>query len=454
MIDLLNSPDQDKKIYSVSELNRETKNLLSSHFYSIQVEGEISNLTVPSSGHFYFSLKDKRAQIRCAMFKSQQRQLDFKPANGQQIIITAQVSLYEARGDYQLIVNKMQEAGAGDLQLAFDRLKNKLLAEGLFEQTIKKSLPKIPQQIGVITSPSGAVIHDILSVLKRRFPSIPIIIYPTAVQGELAKYEISAAIETANEQKQVDVILLARGGGSIEDLWAFNEECVARAIVASEIPIISSVGHETDFTIADFVADLRAPTPSVAAETVVPDQQSWLNKFQAIEYQLQQIMQRRFVYHHQSIQWLNKRLQQQHPGQQLQRYSQSLDNLELRLLSTIRTKLTHKTSRLDKQHTMLHRQNPATRIQRYVEQQHYLTNRLNTTIRHKLESLQSKYLSLVKTLNAVSPLATLDRGYAIVRNSETAKVIIASEELSINDQITTRFAKGEIISQVKEIKHA
>jgi exodeoxyribonuclease VII large subunit len=266
-------------IYTVSQLNREAKRLLAVHFLTVQVGGEISNLSQPSSGHIYFTLKDAQAQIRCAMFKGQQQRLRFKPANGNQVILTAQVSLYEPRGDYQLVVEHMEEAGDGALRQAFDRLKQKLLLEGLFEQERKQPLPLIPNRIGVITSPSGAAIHDILTVLKRRFPVIPVLIYPVAVQGEAAKFEITQALATANQRDEVDVIILGRGGGSLEDLWAFNEEIVARAIAASNIPVISAVGHEVDVSIADFVADYRAATPSAAAEAAVPHQDEWLNGF-------------------------------------------------------------------------------------------------------------------------------------------------------------------------------
>lgn len=450
---LFNSYPSDKRIYSVSDLNRETKNLLANHFANIQVEGEISNLSTPSSGHIYFSLKDPKAQIRCAMFKSQQRRMGFKPENGKLVIISAQVSLYEARGDYQLIVDKMQEAGQGDLQIAFEQLKTKLLNEGLFEQDLKQNLAEIPKHIGIITSPTGAAVHDILSVLKRRFPAIPVLIYPTAVQGEASKFEIVRAIESANQQKQVDVIILARGGGSLEDLWAFNEECVARAIATSKIPIISGIGHEVDFTIADFVADLRAATPSAAAENAVPDQQTWLSRFKTIELQLQQQIQRRLSQHQQATSWLSKRLQQQHPGQQLQRHAQTLDNLELNLVRAMQSKLRQSKSQLENKNNLLQQHSPANKIIHYKQQQSYLSNRLNIAIQHQLETLQRKYLSLVHTLNAVSPLATLERGYAIVTKPKTSEVISSSQQLSINELIKTRLAHGEIVSQIKEIQH-
>jgi len=452
-MELLTSALTEKKIYSVSELNRETKDLLSSHFSFIQVEGEISNLSRPSSGHIYFSLKDKSAQIRCAMFKSQLRRLNFNPENGKKVIISAQVSLYEARGDYQLIADKMQQAGEGGLQLAFEQLKSKLFNEGLFEPGLKKQLPTLPEHIGVITSPSGAAIHDILSVLKRRFPAIPVLIYPTAVQGEAAKFEIAHAIETANQQAQVDIILLARGGGSLEDLWSFNEEMVARAIVTSKIPIISGIGHEVDFTIADFVADLRAPTPSAAAENAVPNQQSWLANFQAIERQLQQIIQRQLSQYQQSTNWLNKRLQQQHPGQQFQRHAQTLDHLEARLLGVISTKIQQQKQLIATQNNTLQRHNPANKIIHFQQQLNYLSNRLKSSIHSKLEKLKSRQTSLAHTLNAVSPLATLERGYSITSATETSKIISNSQQLSINDTIKTRFAQGHVISQIKEINH-
>ncbi len=453
-MDYSHRPLTEKKIYSVSELNRETKDLLAIHFSSIQVEGEISNLSRPSSGHIYFSLKDARAQIRCAMFKSQLRRLNFTPENGEKIVISAQVSLYEARGDYQLIVNSMQQAGAGNLQRAFEHLKSKLHAEGLFNQDIKQAIPLLPKQIGIITSPTGAAIHDVLSVLSRRFPAIPLILYPTAVQGEKAHLEICKALEIANDREEVDVILLARGGGSIEDLWSFNEESVARAMVKSEIPIISGIGHEVDFTIADFVADIRTPTPSAAAETVVSNnQQSWLESFQAIELQLKQIIQRQLSQYQQSTQWLNKRLQQQHPGQQYQRHAQTLDLLELRLRRIIQSKVNNEKGTVANQHNLLQRHNPANRIIRYQEQLQYLTNLLNRSIQAKVDMLKRKQQTIIQTLNAISPLATLERGYSITSQPKSSSIISSSKQLSLGDKIKTRFAKGHIISQIKEITH-
>lgn len=447
---IFNTQISEQKIFSVTELNREAKNLLADYFSVIQVEGEISNLSTPSSGHIYFSLKDSRAQIRCAMFKSQLRGLTFRPENGKQVLIFAQVSLYEARGDYQLIVDKIQLAGEGDLQIAFEKLKTKLQKEGLFAQSLKQAIPELPKQIAIITSPSGAAIHDTLSVLKRRFPAIPVIIYPTSVQGETAKYEICNAIEIANRQKKADVLLLVRGGGAIEDLWAFNEEMVARAIVKSEIPIISGIGHEIDFTIADFVADLRSPTPSVAAENAVPKQQNYLALFQSIESQLQKIILRDIAHYQQTIHWLNKRLQQQHLSQQLLRYAQAVDNLEIRLKQIMAEKITHLKSQQHIQTNLLQQYNPVKKIIRYTEQQQYLSKQLSVVMQHKLKTLQRKLFSSVQTLNALSPLATLQRGYAIVSKIESSELIHSSQQLSINELIKTRLAQGYVLSQVKK----
>ena len=259
-------PNEPQEIYTVSQLNAEARYLMEDNFESISLIGEVSNFARPSSGHCYFSLKDNNAQVRCAFFCHSQRGLTFKPESGQQVLVQAKVSVYEARGDYQLIVSQMQLAGEGALQVAFEKLKQKLAAEGLFDEENKLEVPEIPTCVGVITSPTGAAIRDILRVLHRRFPAVPVIIYPSAVQGNQAKEHLVSAIQKANARKECDVLILARGGGSLEDLWPFNEEIVARAIVDCDIPMVTGVGHEVDFTIADFVADQRCATPSAAAE--------------------------------------------------------------------------------------------------------------------------------------------------------------------------------------------
>ncbi len=437
-------------IYTVSQLNRETGALLGEHFFSIFVEGEISNLSIPSSGHCYFTLKDANAQVRCAMFRGQRRQ-SFKPENGKQVVVKAQVSLYEPRGDYQLIVEYLEEAGDGVLRRAFDALKLKLSEEGLFSTINKKDLPLLPKAIGVITSPSGAAIRDILTVLRRRFAAVPVIIYPVAVQGENAKVEIAKAIATANSLKQCDVLILARGGGSLEDLWAFNEEIVARAIYASQIPVISGVGHETDVTIADFVADLRAATPSAAAEHATPDQQQWLYKFNELETQLQQHLQRLLRQQQQKVDWLVGRLQQQHPQQKLSRNQQRLAELELNLKKAVQLRLAHNRRIVETQTARLWQQTPISAIRRKQQQQAYLSERLVSATNACLKHSKQHLLNTSQTLHAVSPLATLNRGYALVTEQASGQIIRSTKQIKIGDKLLTRLAKGHFTSQVNEL---
>ncbi len=442
-----------EQIFSVSELNRAVKRLLSEHFLSIKVEGEISNLSTPSSGHIYFTLKDANAQVRCAMFRMNLRRVRFRPENGKQVLVTAQVGLYEPRGDYQLIVEAMEEAGSGALQQAFERLKQKLLAEGLFDASRKRDIPLLPGQIGIVTSPTGAAIHDIMTVLKRRFPAVPVILYPVAVQGESAKGEIVKALQTANQRREVDVLILARGGGSLEDLWAFNEEIVARAIAASEIPVISGVGHEVDFTIADFVADLRAPTPSAAAEHAVPEQSEWLNTFLAYETRLQQLFRRTLTQHLQTLDWLRRALQMQHPGQRLQRNAQRLDELENRLQNCVQQRLEKRKTQLELTANRLYRHNPADKIQYHRQKLLYFEQRLERAITGKLERLKRKHDSVTQTLHAVGPLATLERGYAIVSDPHSGRIVKSASQLAAGSILETRLSDGRFTSEVTEVDH-
>lgn len=440
-------------IYSVSQLNREAKRLLASHFMTVRVEGEVSNFSAPSSGHWYFTLKDAQAQVRCAMFRGQQQRLGFRPSNGDMVIANAQVSLYEPRGDYQLVVEHLEQAGDGALRQAFEKLKIKLLNEGLFDENRKQPIPLIPKLIGVITSPSGAAIHDILTVLKRRFPAVPVLIYPVAVQGESAKFEIQAALETANRRADADVIILARGGGSLEDLWAFNEEIVARAIAASHIPVISGIGHEVDFTIADFVADLRAPTPSAAAEHAVPTQTEWLGGFKFMENQLAEKMRRQLSQQKQRLNWLEKALQMQHPGERLQRNAQRLDELEQRLHKGMQQTLKQNRQHLALNSQKLKQFQPTDKISRYQQQLHYLQQRLQRAMTLKLATLKRQQAGISQTLHTVSPLATLERGYAIVQRKEDLQIVKSVDQIGLNNLLDTRLAKGRIVSEVKEIIH-
>jgi exodeoxyribonuclease VII large subunit len=447
----MNTISTPPKIYTVSELNREAALALGEHFLMIWVEGEISNLSAPSSGHLYFSLKDAGAQVRCALFKNQQRGLRCKPANGMQVLLRAEVSLYEPRGDYQLIVERLEAAGDGALRRAFDALRLKLSEEGLFDPARKKSLPPLPQAIGIITSPTGAALRDILSVLKRRFPSIPVIVYPASVQGANAKFEVAAAIDAANRHADCDVLIVARGGGSLEDLQAFNEESVARAIAASSIPIISGIGHETDVTIADFAADLRAATPTAAAEHATPDQQQWLNAFVQLEKRLEQFLHRQLIRTRQNLDWLDKRLQQQHPGQKLRRNAQRLDELALRLTQSMLRQQQHHRHQLAAAHAKLAQFNPAARIKSQQQRQEYLKQRLHLAMQNKLKQNRIKLANASQTLHAVSPLATLNRGYALVTEAESGAIVRSVRQLAVGSRVRTRVADGQFVSEIVEL---
>ena len=440
-------------IYSVSELNQEAKQLLFRHFSMVQVEGEISNLSQPASGHLYFSLKDKTAQIRCAMFKWQQNNLLFKPKNGQQVCVMAQVSLYEARGDYQLIAESMHLANEENLNQAFQQLKAKLEKQGYFESNLKQAIPTFPQGIGVITSATGAAIHDVLSVLKRRFAGISVIIYPSLVQGEYAPFQLVEAINMANTHQKVEVLLLVRGGGSLEDLWAFNEESVAMAIHHSHIPIISGVGHEVDITIADLMADLRASTPSVAAEYCVPNQQQLVKQFQTMTQRLQLLIETQFIKYSQTVDLLSQRLQQQQPQQRLQRYTQTVASLESRLMIAIQNQLKYKRIQLHSQKQGLFQQTPLKRIRFYWQHQQSVRQRLQWAIQQKIQHLHVQQQAVVATLHAVSPLATLERGYTLVTQTHKLALIKNTQSLRMGQCIKTRFSDGFIISEVKEITH-
>jgi exodeoxyribonuclease VII large subunit len=448
-----NSALPEKTIYTVSELNRETKQLLSQYFMTINVEGEISNLSTPASGHIYFTLKDANAQIRCAMFRSYQRQRVFKPENGHNVIAKAQVGLYEARGDYQLIVESMEPAGDGALLRAFERLKNKLAEEGLFDADNKQALPLLPLSVGVITSPTGAVIHDILSVLQRRFPASKVIIYPVAVQGESAAIEVIQAITTANDRKECDCLILARGGGSLEDLSAFNDEALARTIAASKLPVLSAIGHETDFTIADFVADVRAPTPSAAAEYAVPSADHWLLKFKQLQNSLIRQVEHRQNEQSTRLKWLKQRLQQKQPKRELQAKAQRLDELYLRLRNNITTRLQSYRAEVSTQTANLTSHDPSVRLKFLASRQQALTERLEKIIGYRIKINHQLLISASQTLHAVSPLATLNRGYALVTDVESKRIILSTHQLLSGDIIQTQLANGQIISKIKELIH-
>jgi exodeoxyribonuclease VII large subunit len=437
-------------VFTVTQLNQRAKQLLEITFSSIKVEGEISNLSRPSSGHWYFTLKDKGAQVRCAMFRSRTAQVKFQPKEGDQIVVRGKVSLYENRGDYQLIVDAMKPAGEGQLQQAFIQLKQKLGAEGLFAIESKQALPSQIKRIAVITSPTGAAIHDILTVLKRRFPAIEVDIYPVQVQGKEAAQQIIWSINQANADGRADVIIAGRGGGSIEDLWCFNDENLARTIFHSRLPIVSAVGHEVDFTIADFVADVRAPTPSAAAEMLSPDQKDYWQRLFVLTSQLEKSIKQQL----QNKQWQLQSAQRglQHPGDKLAQYAQTLDMLELRMQQSQKNRLNNLLKRLTNSQQKLQQQSPANTLQKFETQLNYLQQRLTSGIKQTIINKKERLKQHALLLNAVSPLQTLGRGYAILQ-TESDVVIRDSHEVKKGDLVSARIGRGKLSLIVNTVKH-
>jgi len=440
-----------EEIFTVSRLNREIRLLLEGNFPLLWIEGEISNFAIPSSGHWYFSLKDSTAQVRAAMFRPQNRRLTFLPKDGLHVIIRARVSLYEGRGDFQLIVEHMEEAGVGKLQKKFEECKKRLKEAGLFDERHKKSFPTIPKCLGVITSTTGAAIRDILHVLKRRFSAIPVIIYPTLVQGEFAASEIVEAIKIANRRKECDCIILARGGGSIEDLWPFNEERVAYAIYQSQIPIMTGIGHEIDFTIADFVADRRAPTPSAAAELLTPDSNVLVSALLQQEKRLLGLLKQQLTHLLKNLLWITKHLDQQHPKRRLKESMQRLDLIESTLVRLQYQRLESLTDRL-KTYALQYRQyTPLYPIRDFKQtialQFHHLKNQITALLSNK----QQYFAELTATLNTLSPLATLERGYAIATSGNNKKILRSAKEVKQGEKIDLRLAEGSIECTVDKI---
>lgn len=439
----------ERNIFTVSELNQNVRNLLEGEFPLIWVEGEISNLAQPASGHLYFTLKDSGAQVSCAMFRGRNQFLRFRPGNGQQVLVRARVSLYEARGNYQLIAEHMEEAGAGALQRAFDELKARLSAEGLFDEAFKLPIPELPERIGIITSATGAAIRDVLSVLERRFPAIPVLVYPVPVQGDGAAPAIVRTLKLAARRQDCDVLLLVRGGGSLEDLWAFNEEIVARAIVDCDIPVICGVGHEVDVTIADFAADVRAPTPSAAAELISPDQESYFDAFAWYQQRLGQLMLEKTGRFNEQLSWLQKRLQQQHPLSYLQQQAQRLDELQQRMSTAWQFIFRDQQSQFNYALSRLSLNTPEQLIEDRQQSVHELTQKLRRTMQQSIHQQQQSLAGLSRTLQAISPLNTLSRGYAITTNEQGENITDASQ-VKIGDNIMIRLYKGKIKALVEK----
>lgn len=482
-----------RDIYSVSRLNREVRVLLERGFGTLWVEAEISNFSRPSSGHWYFSLKDANAQVRCAMFRQRNMLCTFTARDGQKVLVRARIGLYEPRGEFQLIVEHMEDAGLGALKRKFEELSARLKAEGLFAAERKRSLPALPRRIGVITSPSGAAVRDILHVLARRFPAVAVMVYPVAVQGAQAPAEIVAALKLACRRAECDVLILARGGGSLEDLWAFNDEQLARAIVASSIPVVSGIGHEIDFTIADFAADVRAPTPSAAAELVVPDAEEWLTALAGLKTRLERCARRRMSERRERLRGLERRAALASPIARCAQQTQRLDELDQRLMRAIRHRIETRRERLRWLRGRAAVASPGVRLRQRLVRLVDLEQRMRKCLRHaqstrglRFREYQSRLwqasplarvrdaaarhanlqarlrasglecvrrgrerlLPLLRTLNAVSPLATLERGYAIVKN-EQGQILRNAADAPPGTLIEADLAHGSLRARVE-----
>ncbi len=441
--------NNQRDIYNVTRLNREVRAVLEGSFPSIWLQGEISNFACPASGHMYMSLKDVHSQVRCAMFKGKNCFLKFEPENGTEVLVRANISLYEGRGEFQLIIEQMELAGEGGLQHAYEELKQKLLKDGLFEDGHKQTLPDFPKTIGIITSPTGAAIRDIMSVLKRRYPAGNIIIYPVVVQGDGAAEQITAMLKTVEKRNECDVIIISRGGGSIEDLWSFDNETLARTIFDCSIPVVSGIGHEIDFTIADFVADQRAATPSAAAELVSPDQMHIKQSISLQQNRLIQIFQANLDALKQNTLHLGKRLP--HLTTQLQNNAQRLDALFARMNHLIKSTAVEKKNKIHDQLSVLNEHNPLQKIRFYIERSEQIYQRLKQAENHHYQNLNAQLQTVVRALNAVSPLATLNRGYAIVQDYGSREIIRNTEQLVPYDEVLTRFSQGQAKCTVNEI---
>jgi len=438
--------DTRPRALSVSELNHQARHLLETSFMQVWVEGELSGFSRPSSGHWYFSLKDQKCQVRCAMFRGLNQRIRTIPKEGDQVRIRGKVTLYENRGDFQIIAEHIEPAGLGALQQAFEELKRKLQSEGLFEVARKKPIPTLPAHIGVVTSPTGAAIHDILTVLARRCPAIPVTVYPTTVQGKPATAEIVRAIELAQAHGVADVLIIGRGGGSLEDLWCFNEEAVARAIAACTMPTVSAVGHETDVTIADFVADLRAPTPSAAAEKVSPDQKDMLRQINDREFRLANAARRALQRLNTKLEHLSARLRD--PRRELLEKAQRLDDLELRLGKAMEQRLDRSQVRSTHLTQRLAMQSPGKQLANSRDALDRSASQLDKAIQRILAKLQDRLEHTAGTLNVVSPLATLGRGYAIVRDDH-GNIIRNATDVAAGDRISAHVANGTVMAEVK-----
>ena len=433
------------RVLSVRELNLAAKQLIEGGLPLLWVRGEVSNFVSAASGHWYFSLKDEMAQVRCVMFRHKSQYLDFKPANGMQVEVLALATLYEARGDFQLTLERMRPAGLGALYEAFERLKAKLEGEGLFDAGRKRDLPLLPGQIGIVTSPQAAALRDVLRTLANRMPNVPVVLYPVPVQGEGAAQKIAHAINMAGRRAECDVLILCRGGGSIEDLWAFNEEVVARAVAASHIPVVSGVGHETDFTIADFVADLRAATPTAAAQAVVPDRQELRQRLAQHRRHLKRAVMRQFEQRMQQADYLHRRLV--HPAQRIRQQGERLTALWQRIRLAQAYVLQHRQGRSDSLWQRLRMQCPD--VARLQEQQANLARRLSSAMQYIRVRHDARLVALQQHLQHLDPQQVLARGYSMVRDAQ-GNVVLSSERIALGESLDITFAQGGARAVVQE----
>ncbi len=439
---------QKRRVFTVSRLNQEVQQALESGFGMLWLQGEMSNFSRPASGHFYFSLKDSQSQIRCAMFRNKNRYVDFQPENGDEVLVRGRLGLYTARGDFQLIVEHMEPAGAGKLQQEFEQRKHKLNELGWFDQASKQALPAMPETIGVVTSPTGAAIRDVLQVLSRRYPQAKIIVYPTLVQGSVAAPNIVKAIESADRRAETDLLLVVRGGGSLEDLWAFNEEAVAAAVRACRLPIVSGVGHEIDTTICDLVADVRAPTPSAAAEMATPDGIALLMQAQQHARSLLRLTENKITAAVEKVRSLEQRLNARHPKRLINDRGQRVDELEARLHHSIKQTLLQHAQILSNADLALHANSPTGTIERFQNLAETLHLRLANAMQRNLTQTRNRWKLAAHSLDTVSPLATLDRGFAVVKSGQ--KIITKAADVKPGDRIQTQLADGEISSIVEQ----
>ncbi|MDV3439800.1 exodeoxyribonuclease VII large subunit [Pseudomonas otitidis] len=436
----------DREVLTVSQLNQRARHLLEDVFPQVWVEGEISNLARPASGHLYFTLKDSQAQVRCALFRQNALKVRQALRDGLAVKVRGKVSLFEGRGDYQMIADAVEPAGDGALRLAFEALKEKLAGEGLFATERKRPLPAHPQRVGIVTSPTGAVIRDIISVFRRRAPQVSLTLVPTAVQGREATAQIVRALALADAQG-FDALILARGGGSLEDLWCFNEEAVARAVATCKTPIVSAVGHETDVSISDFVADVRAPTPSAAAELLAPDSSGLRQRLEGLERRLLLRMRQLIAHQHLRLDGLTRRLR--HPGERLRQQAQRLDDLEMRLQRALDRQVSQRRERLARLETRLAAQHPGRALGLLRQRLDALAARLPRAMRETLGTRRLELQSQVQTLHAFSPLATLGRGYSILLD-ERGQAIRSASQTQPGQRLKARLGEGELEVRVED----